>query len=75
MITRTEIENLTPQEKLDLLQTVWDSIVRTPDLLPVSEAEKRALRERSETHRLNPETALSESEFKSRLEQRLRQQA
>jgi len=71
MIAKAEIEKLSPQEKLDLLQTVWDSFVSDPESLPVSEAEKRELRARSLGHRTAPESSLSEAEFRRRLNERL----
>lgn len=71
MIGRSEIEKLSPDEKLQLLQAVWDSFVINPESLPVSEEEKKELRRRSLAHRSRPESSLSERDFRRRLDERL----
>jgi putative addiction module component (TIGR02574 family) len=71
MMSRAEVDRLTPDEKLDLIRTAWESFVADPDSLPITEEEKRELRNRARAHRLNPASSLSEEEFRGRLEEEL----
>ncbi len=74
MITKAEIERLSPDEKLELIQTAWAFFVAAPESLPVTEQEKRELRKRSRAHHSNPESSLSEEQFTAQLNQRLGRQ-
>jgi len=71
MITRAEIDRLKPNEKLEIIQIAWDSLVGDLDSLPVTEREKKTLRERSQAHQADPASSLSEEEFTEQLDQRL----
>lgn len=71
MITKEEIDQLAPSEKLEILQLVWASLVAAPESFPVSDSEKQAVLERSRAHHLNVEPSLTESEFKKLLNQQL----
>ncbi|HWB60395.1 MAG TPA: addiction module protein [Chthoniobacteraceae bacterium] len=66
-----QINLLTAEEKLQLVEDLWDSIRAMPDELPVTEAEKKLLDERMEAHLKSPESALTLEEFKRLLAERL----
>ncbi len=66
-----QIERLTAEEKLQLVEDFWDSIHFAAEDLPLTEAEKALLDERLEAHRRSPESALSLDEFKRSLIGRL----
>src|SRR5581483_1087556 len=62
-----EIQQLTKEEKLQLVEDLWDAIAATPDDFPVSDQEKKLLDQRLEAHLASPEAALTLDEFKNRL--------
>ena len=66
-----QLAKLSTEEKLQLVEDLWDSIAALPQDLPVSEAEQKLLEERWAAHRQNPATALTLEEFKQQLAQRL----
>lgn len=66
-----QLERLTAEEKLALVEELWESISLSAVDLPVSDEEKALLHERSEAHRRAPETALTLEEFNRRVAQRL----
>jgi putative addiction module component (TIGR02574 family) len=67
----SHIQTLTKEEKLELVDYLWDLIASTPDDLPVSDEEKALLDQRLDAHRKSPEDSLSLDEFKTRLAERL----
>jgi putative addiction module component (TIGR02574 family) len=71
MITRDQIDELSPNEKLELMQLIWESFASRPETLSVSEREKQELRKRSQAHHSDPASSLSEKEFTTRLNDRL----
>ena len=40
------IEHLNVEEKLELIETIWESLASDPSAIPVTEAQKRMLDER-----------------------------
>jgi|1185.fasta_scaffold1870610_1 putative addiction module component (TIGR02574 family) len=66
-----QVARLTKEEKLQLVEDLWDAIATMPDDLPVSEQEKRILDERLDKYQSSPEAGLSVEEFKKRLNARL----
>jgi putative addiction module component (TIGR02574 family) len=50
-----EIRKLSVPERLQLVTEIWDSILDTPDLLPVSDELVEELQRRLEAHRASPE--------------------
>lgn len=66
----TELKRLSPNERLELIGFVWDSL--EPSQIPVTEAEKQLLDERlyQASEHLSAESAWPE--VKQRLRQRLR---
>jgi len=66
-----QLQELSKEEKLQLVEDLWDSIATLPDDLPVSEEEKSILNARLEAHRKSPGSALSLEKFKKQLATRL----
>jgi len=66
-----EIQKLTKEEKLQLVEDLWDAIAAMPDDLAVSDEEKALLEQRSRAHSESPEDALTLEDFKKRLAERL----
>lgn len=62
----TDILQMTPAERLELIGEIWDSLSSSPESIPLTEAQKAELDRRLEAHRLNPET-ISWEEAKARL--------
>ena len=62
----SELMKLTPAERIDLAQELWDSIAQH-ELPPLSEEEKEELERRLEEHRRDPSTAITWEELKARL--------
>ena len=62
-----QLAKLSTDEKLQLVEDLWDSIASAPRDLPVSDAERVLLEERWAAHRQNPDAALTLEEFKQRL--------
>lgn len=57
---------LSPAEKLQLVQDLWDDIAANPSAIPVSESQIRELDERRENLQRNPGSALSWEEVQRR---------
>ena len=67
----SELMKLTPAERIDLVQDLWDSIAQD-ELPPLSDEEKEELDRRLEEHRRDPSTAITWEEFKARLASHLK---
>jgi len=67
MITKADIEQLTAEEKIFLVQEIWDSLAVRPSKVPVSQDEISELNRRIAEHEQNPGSALTLEEFKRRL--------
>ena len=62
-----QIQQLSTEEKLQLVAELWDSIAADAKNIPVSEEEKALLEERWQEHLRDGKSALSLEEFKRRL--------
>ena len=63
----TEIKNilkLSVNERIQLVQTIWDSIATDTEGSQISEEHKRILDERLEAHKNNPNDVVSWNEVK-----------
>lgn len=69
-IARREIQSLSVSDRLQLLEEIWDSLVKTPDAVPVTEAQRRELARRRRAHAQNPSAARSWAEVRARLRRR-----
>ena len=67
MTEATTIFDLTPFEKLQLVEDLWDDISASPEDVPLHTWQKDELARRKANLRSNPATALSREELKRRL--------
>ena len=59
--------DLSPSEKLQLVQDLWDDLAATPEDVPVHEWQKRGLDRRSANLSRNPASGLQWDEVKRRV--------
>ncbi|MCK4921426.1 MAG: addiction module protein [Bacteroidales bacterium] len=63
----TEIKNilkLSVNERIHLVQTIWDSIASETEVSEISEEHKKILDQRLEAHKKNPKETVSWNEVK-----------
>jgi len=58
-----DIDRLTPDERIDLAEALWDSLAATPEAVPLTEAQAQELDRRLEAYRkdCNPGTPWREA--------------
>jgi putative addiction module component (TIGR02574 family) len=57
-ISRTELLQLPLEERLKLLEDLWDSIATQPEALPLSEAQRRELDRRWALYEQDPDRGI-----------------
>jgi len=67
---RKEIHSLSVADRLQLLEEIWDSLVETPEAVPVTEAQRKELQQRRRAHARNPSAAKSWVQVRARLRRR-----
>lgn len=65
--TRDQLLELPPDEKLSLLEELWDSLATQPENVPVTEAQAKELDARLEAYRRDGEKGKTWDEVKARL--------
>ncbi len=65
---KEELFNLPVEEKLELVEALWDKI--DDELMPVTEEEIRFAKERLNLHKQNPTEGFSWSEFKQKIKEK-----
>lgn len=71
MSTRmTSVFDLSPSEKLQLVEDLWDDLVTTPEAIPIHEWQKQELARRKANLLKNPATGLAWEEVKRRVRSR-----
>jgi putative addiction module component (TIGR02574 family) len=68
--TGTSIFDLSPAEKLELVEDLWDDLAATPETVPIHEWQKQELTRRRTNLLQNPESAKSWDEVKQRVRAR-----
>ncbi len=63
----TSVFDLSPAEKLQLVEDLWDDLATVPEAIPVHEWQKQELARRKANLRRNPVAALSWEETKRRI--------
>lgn len=63
-----EILKLSVVERLRLVEDIWDSIAVSPELLPVTDAQKKELDRRLAVHEARPDEARSWDEIRGSLD-------
>ena len=61
------IDQLSVDDRMELLGEIWDSIAANPDDVPTTDAQKQDLRARLEAYQDNPKAGSSWEEVKARL--------
>lgn len=64
-LSKEEIFELSTEERLHLIESLWDSL--SPDDVPVPGWHEEILEERLEDHRRNPDDSVSWEELKNEL--------
>lgn len=73
LLPPTGFDDLTVDEKLDYVQSLWDHIMTQPEKVPVPDWHHRVLQERLAAHRTNPGDAQSLEEARAGVAEKLRQ--
>ncbi len=66
----TSISDLSPSEKLQLVEDLWDDLVATPEAIPIHEWQKQELARRKANLLKNPASGLAWEEVKRRVRSR-----
>lgn len=66
----SELLKLSPAERIQLAQDLWDSITEEPEALPLTDKQRQELDRRLAEHERDPSSALSWEEARARLRQR-----
>jgi putative addiction module component (TIGR02574 family) len=66
----SSIFDLSPSEKLQLVEDLWDDIAATPDEVPLYDWQKEELARRKANLERNPGTALTWEEVRDRIRSR-----
>ena len=67
-MTHEEIERLSIAERVSLVEEIWDSIAASPELLPLTEAQRRELDRRLALHELQPDRVTPWEEVRAKLQ-------
>ena len=65
-------DGLTVDERIDVVQSLWDRIAVTPEQVPVPEWHRRIIRERLESYRADPTAGRPWVDVRTEIEARLR---
>jgi putative addiction module component (TIGR02574 family) len=66
------IDRLSVAERLALIEEIWDSIVGTPEAVPLTESQKQDLQRRLDAYRDNPKAGFPWEQVKAEALARLR---
>jgi len=55
-VSMVDILTLSPAERIQLVEDIWDSILAVPEALSLSDAQRQELDARLEAHRAAPDT-------------------
>jgi putative addiction module component (TIGR02574 family) len=69
-IVRKEIQALSVADRLQLLEEIWDSLIETPEAIPVTAAQRKELVRRRRAHAGDPSAAKSWAQVRARLRRR-----
>ena len=62
----TQVAELSLDERIILVQEIWDRIAEDRQSLPLTEAQRAVLNQRLEAHENNPEQVIAWEEIKSK---------
>jgi putative addiction module component (TIGR02574 family) len=64
------LDKLTAEDRLTLLEEIWDSLAATPEAVPITDAQKADLQRRLDAYKDNPKAGSPWEEVKARLQGR-----
>lgn len=62
-----EIAHLSVSERIQLAEDIWDTILSTPDELPLPDAQRAELDRRLQAYRIDPQSGASWQEVQQRV--------
>jgi putative addiction module component (TIGR02574 family) len=62
--------SLDVEDRLQLIEELWDSLAVTPEAIPVTDAQRKELARRRRVHARNPSAAKSWEDVRAKLERR-----
>lgn len=65
-------DELSVDERIDFVQSLWDRIASTPGQVPVPDWHRRIIRERLESYRANPTAGRPWADVRTEIEAKLR---
>ena len=65
-----EIAKLSSEEKLQLVEEIWDDLIEHSEDIPLTEAQKKELDRRLDEYEKNPENVLTWKEVKASIRRR-----
>jgi putative addiction module component (TIGR02574 family) len=65
-MTELGIDQMSLEDRLRLVQDMWDSIAATPEQLPLTEAQRSELERRLAAHAANPQDVVPWEEVKAK---------
>ena len=68
ILSRESIRDLSPTERMRLIELLWESFVEDPSALPVTDEQRAELRRRLEEHERDPNSTKPWSQVRSELE-------
>ncbi|MEB2344132.1 MAG: addiction module protein [Deltaproteobacteria bacterium] len=68
ILSPERIRGLSPAERIELIELLWESFVEAPDALPVTEEQRAELRRRLAEHERDPDAAKPWPEVRAELD-------
>lgn len=65
-------DDLSVEERIDFVQSLWDRIAATPEQVPVPDWHRRIIRERLESYRANPDAGRLWADVRTEITDKLR---
>ena len=65
-------DDLSVEEQIDFVQSLWDKIAASPEQVPVPEWHRQIIRERLEAYRANPTAGRLWTDVRTDIERKLR---
>ena len=69
--TADSFDHLTVEERLELLERLWDSLVDTPERIPLTDAQKQELDRRLDDFERDPSIGIPWDEVRKRIQGQL----
>jgi putative addiction module component (TIGR02574 family) len=69
-ISASDVMELSVAERIELVEDLWDTIAEVPEIVELTEEQKRVLDERLEAYHKNPDAGSPWEEVKNRIRSR-----